>query len=119
VPAIIYDFKAIGETLRKQRIDDWWQPAKPEPEPKAAEPAGQYEHALMRKFDKRLSEESASPIGMGLCVHIPKRIVQFRATTFYSSAINNKGDFSYCSNNSTPDPHRYRTCYRISAARPL
>jgi hypothetical protein len=24
--------------LRKQRIDDWWQPAKPEPEPKAAEP---------------------------------------------------------------------------------
>ena len=24
-------FKAIGEALRKQRIDDWWQPAKPEP----------------------------------------------------------------------------------------
>jgi hypothetical protein len=38
VPAIIYDFRAIGEALRKQRIDDWWQPAKPEPEPKAAEP---------------------------------------------------------------------------------
>jgi len=37
VPAIIYDFKAIGGALRKQRIDDWWQPAKPEPEPKAAE----------------------------------------------------------------------------------
>ena len=34
--AIIYDFKAIGGALRKQRIDDWWQPAKPEP--KAVEP---------------------------------------------------------------------------------
>jgi hypothetical protein len=38
VPAIIYDFKAIGGTLLKQRIDDWWKAAKPEPEPKAAEP---------------------------------------------------------------------------------
>jgi hypothetical protein len=38
VPAIIYDFRAIGEALRKQRIDDWWQPAKPELEP-APEPA--------------------------------------------------------------------------------
>jgi hypothetical protein len=38
VPAIIYDFKAIGGTLRKQRLDDWWQPAKPEPEPKPVEP---------------------------------------------------------------------------------
>jgi hypothetical protein len=28
VPAIIYDFKAIGGTMRKQRIDYWWQPAK-------------------------------------------------------------------------------------------
>jgi len=36
--AIIYDFKVIGATLRKQRLDDWWQPAKPEPEPQAAEP---------------------------------------------------------------------------------
>ena len=27
MPAIIYDFKAIGAKLRKQRIDDWWQPA--------------------------------------------------------------------------------------------
>ena len=34
---MIYDFKAIGGALRKQRIDDWWQPTKPEPEPKAAE----------------------------------------------------------------------------------
>jgi hypothetical protein len=33
VPAIIYDFRAIGGTLRKQRIDDWWQPAQREPEP--------------------------------------------------------------------------------------
>jgi hypothetical protein len=31
VAAIIYDFKAIREALRKQRIDDWWQPEKPEP----------------------------------------------------------------------------------------
>jgi hypothetical protein len=38
VPVIIYDFKAIGGALRKQRIDDSWQPAKPEPAPKAAEP---------------------------------------------------------------------------------
>jgi hypothetical protein len=30
VPALIYDFKAIGAALHKQRIDDWWQPAKPE-----------------------------------------------------------------------------------------
>jgi hypothetical protein len=33
MPAIIYDFKAIGSALRKQRVDDWWQPEKPEPEP--------------------------------------------------------------------------------------
>ena len=39
MPASIYDFKAIGGALRKQRIDDWWQPAKPDPEPKVAEPA--------------------------------------------------------------------------------
>jgi hypothetical protein len=36
MPAIICDFKAIGGALRKQRIDDWWRPAKPEPEPRAA-----------------------------------------------------------------------------------
>jgi len=36
--AIIYDFKAIGAALRKQRIDDWWQAANPEPEPKVTEP---------------------------------------------------------------------------------
>jgi len=35
---IIYDFKAIGGTLRRQRLDDWWQPAKPEPVPQAAKP---------------------------------------------------------------------------------
>jgi hypothetical protein len=33
--AIIYDFKAIGGLLRRQRLDDWWQPAKPESEPQA------------------------------------------------------------------------------------
>jgi hypothetical protein len=26
VPAIIYDLKAIGGALRKQRIDDWFDP---------------------------------------------------------------------------------------------
>jgi hypothetical protein len=35
---IIYDFRAIGGTLRRQRLDDWWQPANPEPEPQAAKP---------------------------------------------------------------------------------
>ena len=34
--AVICDFKAIGGALREQRIDDWWQPARPEP--RAAEP---------------------------------------------------------------------------------
>jgi hypothetical protein len=37
VLAIIYDFKTIGGALRKQRIDDWWQPARPKSEPEAAE----------------------------------------------------------------------------------
>ena len=36
--AIIYDFKAIGATLRRQRLDDWWQAAKREPEPQAIKP---------------------------------------------------------------------------------
>ena len=31
--AIVYDFKAIGGALRRQWLDDWWQPAKPEPAP--------------------------------------------------------------------------------------
>jgi hypothetical protein len=30
---IMYDFREIGATLRMQRLDDWWQPAKSEPEP--------------------------------------------------------------------------------------
>lgn len=38
MPAIIYDFEAIGGALRKQRVDDWWHPAKPEAETQAAEP---------------------------------------------------------------------------------
>jgi hypothetical protein len=37
VPSIVYDFRADG-ALRKQRIGDWRQPAKREPEPKAAGP---------------------------------------------------------------------------------
>jgi hypothetical protein len=36
--AIIHDFNAIGGALRKPRIDDWWQPQKSKPEPKANEP---------------------------------------------------------------------------------
>jgi hypothetical protein len=47
---IIYDFRAIGGALRKQCIDDWWQPAKPEPEPQAAEP--------------RLEQKAASTFGV-------------------------------------------------------
>jgi hypothetical protein len=34
--AIIYDFKALSANLRKPRIDDWWQPRKPEPEAQVA-----------------------------------------------------------------------------------
>ena len=41
MPAIIYDFKAIGGALRKQRIDDWWWPGKSEPEQKGHERARQ------------------------------------------------------------------------------
>jgi hypothetical protein len=51
---IIYDFRAIGGTLRKQRLDDWWQPAKPEPEPRAAQPR------LDQKEDWRLYVERLS-----------------------------------------------------------
>jgi hypothetical protein len=36
--AIIYEFKVIGATLRKQRLDDWWQPGKPDPQPQVAKP---------------------------------------------------------------------------------
>jgi hypothetical protein len=39
VSAIIFDFKATGRALRKQRIGDWRQPAEPESEPNAVEPA--------------------------------------------------------------------------------
>jgi hypothetical protein len=43
---IIYDFRAISEALRRQRLDDWWQPAKPEPEPQVAEPRLEQKAAL-------------------------------------------------------------------------
>jgi hypothetical protein len=33
MPAIIYDFRAIGEALRKQRVDDWWQNPSPRRRP--------------------------------------------------------------------------------------
>jgi len=51
---IIYDFRAIGGTLRRQRLDDWWQPAKPESEPQAAQPP------LDQKEDWRLYVERLS-----------------------------------------------------------
>lgn len=51
---IIYDFKAIGGMLRRRRLDDWWQPAKPEPEPRAVEPV------LDRNEDWRLYVERLS-----------------------------------------------------------
>jgi len=53
VPAIIYHFKAIGGALRKQRLDDCWQPAKPEPEPKTAEPLFD-QNEVWRRFVERL-----------------------------------------------------------------
>jgi hypothetical protein len=49
---IIYDFRAIGTRLRKQRWDDWWQPAKPEPEPKSAEPRLDQNEAWRRCVEK-------------------------------------------------------------------
>jgi hypothetical protein len=51
MPAIIYDFKAIGGALRKQRIDDWWQPAKPKPEPAAQKAAQKITADLDAAFD--------------------------------------------------------------------
>jgi len=39
MPAIIYDFKAFSAKLRKQRINDWSQPWRPEPEPQIAKPS--------------------------------------------------------------------------------
>jgi hypothetical protein len=38
VSAIIYDFKAIGGALRRQWLDDWWQPEKPKPKRTEAQP---------------------------------------------------------------------------------
>ena len=51
---IIYDFRAIGGALRRQRLDDWWQPAKPGSEPQAAQPR------LDQKEDWRLYVERLS-----------------------------------------------------------
>jgi hypothetical protein len=49
---IIYDFRTIGATLRKRRLDDWWQPAKPDPEPKSAEPRLDQKEVWRRCVDK-------------------------------------------------------------------
>jgi hypothetical protein len=57
VPAIIYDFKAIGGTLRKGRLDDWWKLAKPKPGSKA-DLRG---NMLCREFEGRLSRDSHDP----------------------------------------------------------
>jgi hypothetical protein len=43
---MIYDFGAISDTLRRQWLDDWWQPAEPEPEPQVAEPQLERKAAL-------------------------------------------------------------------------
>jgi len=51
---IIYDFRAIGGTLRRQRLDDWWQPAKSEPAPQSVE------QRLDQKEDWRLYVERLS-----------------------------------------------------------
>jgi hypothetical protein len=56
--AIIYDFKPIGGTLRKHRLDDWWNPAKPEPE---AERLARQD-AVMRKLTKEPPEEMYDPL---------------------------------------------------------
>jgi hypothetical protein len=49
---IIYDFRTIGATLRKRRLDDWWQPAKPGPEPKSAEPRLDQKEVWRRCIEK-------------------------------------------------------------------
>jgi len=41
---------AIGAKLRRQPIDDWGNPAKPEPEPKADQQAGQHSEELYNPF---------------------------------------------------------------------
>ena len=33
---IVCDLWVMSDTLRRQWLDDWWQPAKPEPEPQVA-----------------------------------------------------------------------------------
>jgi hypothetical protein len=47
---MFYAFRAIGAKLRKQRIDDWWQPAKSEPEPKDDQRAGRHSEELHDTF---------------------------------------------------------------------
>jgi hypothetical protein len=45
---MFYAFRAIGAKLRKQPIDDWWQPAKPEP--KDDQQAGRHSEELHDTF---------------------------------------------------------------------
>jgi hypothetical protein len=45
---MFYAFRAIGDKLRKQRIDDWWQPAKPKP--KDDQQAGRHSEELHDTF---------------------------------------------------------------------
>jgi hypothetical protein len=70
VPAIIYDFKAIGGALRKQRVDDWWQPAKPDWK-QAAEQAAE---------EKPADEDWYNPFGAlwaGLVEQIQRNIAEY------------------------------------------
>jgi len=49
---IIYDFRAISDTLRRQWLDDWWQPVKPEPE--------------LQVVELRLEQKAALTFGLDL-----------------------------------------------------
>jgi len=48
---IIYDFRAISDTLRRPWLDDWWQPTKREIEPQVAEPRFEQKAALTCGLD--------------------------------------------------------------------
>ena len=48
---IVCDFWPISATLRKQWLNDWWQRAKPEPEPRVGEAQFEQEAALTFGLD--------------------------------------------------------------------
>lgn len=57
--AIIYDFKALSAKLHKERIDDWWQPWKPEPEPQVDKRSPDQIEAWRRYLSKILARVDA------------------------------------------------------------